>query len=756
MSELSPDAIDTEVDYDDTGKGVGANESELLGLIQSEFRASIGFENDADLIGQRETATYYSQGVMRDVPSLPNRSKAISTDVEDAIQTAMPDLIEIFAEGDDVVVFTPTGPDDEKAAAQESDYVRHVFFQQNDGFGNLYTYLQDALKVKTGIFTWWWEDGDMPEPKTYCGKTAVEVYQLIQTFGEKAVRAKAAKVSAGDQGDDDINGQTQALYDVTVQEPQKPGKCRIVAFDPNDFSICRDATSIADATYCARRSRPRAQDLIAMGIDPDLVQDLPTWEPTNVNAADLARDTVSETTMQASNLSHDLRQVYVVEHYLRRVEDGKVYIYKVLTDWAMGVVLLTEKVNRINIAAGTPFRNAHRFYGTSLADKLIEIQRIKTALWRMSLDSGYFALNQRPIVNMNQVNEYTLQDLLNNIPGALIRVNGEPGGAVQMAGGASLNYDPLQSLEYASTVAEQRTGIVRNAQGLSPDTLHDTATGAMALMSQAQKRLRLIARCLADGIRDAFLGIHSMLSENATQAAVARLRGEWLPINPSDWAQRDAMTIEIGRGAGNDQHGLMVAQTLASAAQAMVTAQGGINGPLQNPQSLRQIGLDMAKALGKKDPEKYFPDPAQFTPPPAPPNPDMLKLQLQQQTQASADQLAQQKLQQEGALGAAEQQRKTEDMYLTHHREMTKIGIDQAKLNADTALKHAKDSSDAQTTVWKTNIETGLAQQQLDLERQKMQVSADNHAAQMSLEQNKLEAAQRKMTEAMDAPGVEA
>lgn len=643
---------------------------ELLGLVQAEMRASIGFETDADLIGQRETATLYSRGIMRDVPALQNRSRAVSTDVEDAIQTALPDLIEIFAEGEDAIVFTPTGAGDEGQAQQESDYVRHVVFQQNDGFTHLYTYLLDALKVKTGLFTWWWEDGDLPEPRRYAGKSAVEVGMLVESFGPEAVAAVAT-------------GEDQ--YDVTVQEPQKPGKCRIAAFDPNDFTICRDAVSIAEATYCARRSRPRAQDLIAMGLDADTVALLPTWAPADINAAELARDTVMETGAAGGGLATELRQVLVVEHYLKRVEDGRVVIWQVLTDWACGIVLKAERVNRINIAAGTPFRNAHRFYGTSLADKLIEIQRIKTALWRMSLDSGYFAINQRPIVNMQAVNEFTLQDLMNNIPGAVIRVDGDPGAVVQMAGGASLNYDPLSSLEYASTVAEQRTGIVRNAQGLNPDTLHDTATGAIALMTQAQKRLRLIARCLAEGLRDLFLGVHATLCENASGPDIARLRGQWLPVNPSEWARRSDMSIEIGQGAANGPHELMVAQTLGQAAQQMVMVQGGMTGPLQNPSSLRAIALDMARALGKKNPEKYFPDPAQYQPPaapaqPPPPDPAMLKVQLDAQRHQT-----------EGQARAAE------------------LELKHAQLQADIALKNAQIS--AEMELKKYEIDAGIVLQ---------------------------------------------
>jgi hypothetical protein len=40
---------------------------------------------------------------------------------------------------------------------------------------------------------------------------------------------------------------------------------------------------------------------------------------------------------------------------------------------------------------------------------------------------------------------------------------------------------------------------LRNSQGLNPDTLHDTATGAMAMLSNAQKAVRVKKRAFPPG-----------------------------------------------------------------------------------------------------------------------------------------------------------------------------------------------------------------------------------------------------------------
>src|SRR5262249_57578488 len=79
----------------------------------------------------------------------------------------MPPLMDIFASGDEVVQFAPVGPEDVAAAEQETDYVNHVFMQQNPGFLVLYSFIKDALVWKVGVVKVWWECRDEVERETY-------------------------------------------------------------------------------------------------------------------------------------------------------------------------------------------------------------------------------------------------------------------------------------------------------------------------------------------------------------------------------------------------------------------------------------------------------------------------------------------------------------------------------------------------------------------------------------------------------------
>src|SRR5690348_16287639 len=116
----------------DSSSDSSRSDEELLALVAAERKRSIGFDHDAELLGQRERALNYYKGDMADVAALPTRSKVVSTDIADAVETVLPDLIEIFTGGDDVAAFRPTNPQDESAARLETDYVNHVVFQEND------------------------------------------------------------------------------------------------------------------------------------------------------------------------------------------------------------------------------------------------------------------------------------------------------------------------------------------------------------------------------------------------------------------------------------------------------------------------------------------------------------------------------------------------------------------------------------------------------------------------------------------------
>jgi hypothetical protein len=126
------------------------DDEELLKIVGEERKRSIGFgEGDnGELQAARVKALAYAKGEMADIPSLPNRSAVVDTTVADAIETVLPDIMEVFVGGEDVATFIPQGEQDEDAAQSETDYVQYLVFEENPGFLVLYSALKDSLLTR--------------------------------------------------------------------------------------------------------------------------------------------------------------------------------------------------------------------------------------------------------------------------------------------------------------------------------------------------------------------------------------------------------------------------------------------------------------------------------------------------------------------------------------------------------------------------------------------------------------------------------
>lgn len=152
---------------------------ELKSVLASEKSNALAALVAAQLSQDRATAMEYYLGDMsQDMPTVDGRSSAVSTDVADVVEGLMPSLMDIFAGSDEVVRFEPVGPEDEEAAQQETDYVNHVFMQQNPGFMTLYSFVKDALLSKVGIVKVWWEEREEEERETYYDLTE-EQFQML-------------------------------------------------------------------------------------------------------------------------------------------------------------------------------------------------------------------------------------------------------------------------------------------------------------------------------------------------------------------------------------------------------------------------------------------------------------------------------------------------------------------------------------------------------------------------------------------------
>ncbi|WP_334362409.1 portal protein [Bradyrhizobium sp. AZCC 1578] len=175
---------------------------DLKAMLDAQKADSLAAMSAADLAAERSDAMdYYLGDMSKDMPAQDGRSKAVSTDVADTIEGLMPNLMDIFAGSDEVVRFEPVGPEDEEAAQQETDYVNHVFMQQNPGFMVLYSFIKDALLSKVGIVKVWWEESEQEERETYYDLTDDQFALLAQAVAASGGMMKIVEHSVNGEGD---------------------------------------------------------------------------------------------------------------------------------------------------------------------------------------------------------------------------------------------------------------------------------------------------------------------------------------------------------------------------------------------------------------------------------------------------------------------------------------------------------------------------------------------------------------------------
>src|ERR1700733_3180780 len=408
-------------------------------------------------------------------------------------------------------------------------------------------------------------------------------------------------------------------HDVTIVTTRKLAQARVLGVPPEEFGIERGARNIRDCNYCFHEvvTKTEAQ-LIAEGFDEEQVKSLNDYTG-NTEIETLARDTVEEHfAFNLGGLNSAARLVRITEHYVRMDYEGngRPCLYQVVTGGDQGEILCKggkeciTPFDAIPFATTTPVPITHRFFGRSIADLVMPLQREKTALKRGALDNLYLHNNPRVEVAESNAGANTLDDLLVSRPGGVVRT--------KTAGGLNWQVEPditpsiYPMLQYVDAELETRTGLARQTQGIDANALQNqSATAVAQVFSASQMRIKLIARLMAEGVRDMFALLHGTIRKHGQQPQTIRLRNAWINVDPRNWKTRDDMTINVGLGAGGKAQ--QFAQTMAIANVQKEMLSGGktnLVGDLQ----LYNTAAELTRIMGHKNPDKFFNDPAAINP----------------------------------------------------------------------------------------------------------------------------------------------
>lgn len=598
-------------------------DQDLLGVIEHEEKRALGYLG-GDLSAERAKALDYYHGLLPDVPKIDGRSDVVSTDVRDAVDGMLPDLLEIFLSTDDVVKYEPHGPEDEAQADQATDVINHVFYRQNPGALILYEWQKTALLEKNSFVKYWWDESQQITKESYQGLNDLDMQMLT---ADPNVQIKAHT------GYDSPLG---ALHDVQVVVTNKQGKCCVRGVPPENMlvSLSHDSLCLADTPFIGERGKKTASDLKELGIDPDDVQqggDDDTWRSQEWNARRRLSDERLEPSRDSPAQDPSLREFTYLD-------------CKVLTDWdgdgiaelrrvlrVGNTIVLNEDCDDIGYAALCPDILPYRFYGLSVSDLVMDIQKLKSVIWRQMLDSLYLSNNPRIGVMESMVN---LDDLLVSRPGGVVRFKTNPSLAWAPMEHRFVGQQAFPMVEYMDAVKENRTGFTRYNQGSDAGSLNKTATGISIITASASKRMRMIARMFAEtGMKDLFKGLLHLMAKYNTKPMTMRLRNQWVPVDPRQWSTQWDMSINVGLGVNDRQSQLQHLQTVMATQQAV---RGAGMSHIVNDQNIYRAAKRLAENAGFKQDGEFFTAPSQENPPPQPPPaPEVMRLEMDAKMKAA-------------------------------------------------------------------------------------------------------------------------
>jgi hypothetical protein len=618
------------------------DDAELESIIGQDLTDAVSYV-DSDLSPTRAKGTEYYRGDLFG-NEVEGNSKVVAMEVRDTVSAMLPSLMRVFFNSENVVEFTPRGPEDVQSAQQATDYANYIFQNDNSGFLTTYAIFKDALVRKCGIAKFWWEDEEKVRIEDYTGLDEPTLEMLMQEPQAEVTIVSSYPDPSVDEMQlatvDPMTGQPMAmpapmLHDVQIKRITKDGRIRIMAVPPEELLLDRRARSFDDATIIAHRQMATVADLIAMGYDQDEIEENLSTTDLDSNDEYLARQPLSTTFGTNDAANPMMRRVLYIEAYARVDYDGDgiAELRKVCCMGGGYKVVRNLPASYIPFAdfSCDPEPHTSPLEAMSIFDITRDLQEIKSEILRNTLDSLAQSIHPRTAVVEGQVN---IDDVLNNETGAIIRMRAP--GMVQPLTTPFVGQAAFPMMEYMDQIKEDRTGMSKAAMGLNADALQSSTKAAVnATISASQGRIELTARILAEGMKKLFKGILFLVTTHQDKARMVRMRNEWVQIDPRAWdAGMDAnINIALGNGDTNER---LQALMMIMAKQEQILQQLGPQNPLVTPQQFSNTLRKIVELSGFKDASSYFQNiPADYVPP-APPAPKPTPEEILAQVQAES------------------------------------------------------------------------------------------------------------------------
>ncbi len=549
----------------------------------------------SQLNADRETALKFINSDPSIVDLIKGRSQIVTTDMQDAIDMAKPDILESIAGNDDPLHLEPTGSEDVEPVKRLEILGNIMIKRKNPWFRRCSDFLDDSMKLKLGVFKYQWVEDIKTIEKEYKDLTDEELLALLEAPSASLV------VQQGDKGKDGkpiprtIIAYTQT--DEYVRIDTVPAERIKFPLDTKDFE---NAAIVIEEVrfyrhefikqYGKEAFKKIEEEYKAVGANTELEEAGITEQRfKDVGGASFIYDKESD-------------KYKAWECYFWEEDEEKPWIFCFAGD----EVLIDEanKYGKPPYRGGSPFLLAHRLLGNGYFDLLKEIQRQRTFFKRQIFDNVTQANYRRYFGDPDRLN---LDDYLNNnATNALIRVQGDPSTAVMAEEKAPLPREVLEFWELLNVEKDYHTPTPRAFTGVNPKVINRTYRGQAQQIGQASKKLLMMIRAyMEDVFGPLFSDVLDCIMKFMKRSTSIRYLNRDYDITPDNIVGRYDMAVNVGLGA-HDKNDVIVKlqQLIGLMYQAMAVAPGVII-----PQNIHYVFQELVKAMGFLNTTDFVTDP---------------------------------------------------------------------------------------------------------------------------------------------------
>lgn len=616
-------------------------------------------------------------------PRLTERTTWRSRDVQTACEWILPSLLEAFTGGDEPVDIKGVNVDDDATAKTLQAIVTYQMARKNDLHSVLNFALEEALRSNFGIVKVYWKHEE--DRQKYSLLIAQDDFDTVINI--------ATEVQAGRMEIISFKPLEEApdLLKVEFEKIKVLANYPVIEFlSPSELLFTPEAATLQKTKFVAHRKvvtgdylKRKESEGIYKNVDKAIKK------AGNITATSLEISGNKELNRMRQDLNdQDPASTYVelIEAYVD-VDYNNDGIMEHMLVHMVDDVPLRIAINEFGFVPFFPCCSKYdpnKVFGDySFSDLIEQQQDLKTALVKqMIINIGQQNAGQR-IIDPTKIDIDALIDGDEFV--AASDSQSPVGDYVYAIQTPQLSPLTMELLQYAQNEVESQTGSTKYNQGLDSNSLNKTATGISMIMSAADKRVKLMARSIAERFYVPLVKAIIVLNQKyLREDEMFRINNENVSIRRDEFDIDYDLIINVGEGAGTKEARIQYLMILIQQLVPMLTQAG-----IANEATIYNAAKDLLQEMGLRSTLAYLQDPQ------SPEGQAAKQAAQQQQQQLLAQQQQQQQAEQQVELMKALLPRmsvKYEDLPVSAKGKLLNViglGVDTGELIAKELLNDA-------------------------------------------------------------------